>query len=134
MKKIAAYLLITCLFTYGCSKSDGGTPTPAVPQEQPIAFTIDATNNSVSASSNFAINLNLTSTMPASGIKIDITTTDLVTNAIVQNPSFTSNLTKSTLTVSNLVQQHWNSVNIKVSSAAPSSSNSSSQAFTVVYK
>ncbi|MEI6586747.1 MAG: hypothetical protein WCL56_11710 [Sediminibacterium sp.] len=138
MKKYSVYLLTICVIAlFGCSKSSGGgtpTPTPTpTPQEQAIAFTIDAINNSVSTSSNFGVNLTLTSTMPSSGIKIDITTTDQITSAVVQNQSFTSSLAKNTLTVATLIQQHWNNVTIKVSSVA-NSSNSSSQSFTVVYK
>lgn len=134
MKKYFKFLSIIALLSFGCSKSnDGGGTSNQAPQEKPIAFTIDATNNSVSTSSNFAVNLSLTSTMPAAGIKIEITTIDQVTNAIVQNQTITSNLSKNLLTVTNMVQQHWNNVNIKVTSAS-NNNNNSTQTFTVVYK
>lgn len=134
MKKYFNFLLIITLLGFGCSKSSaGGGSSNQSPQESPIAFTIDATNNSVSSSSSFPVNLSLTSTMPAAGIKIEITTIDQVTNAIVQNQTITSNLTKNLLTIANLVQQHWNNVNIKVTSAS-NNNNNSTQTFTVVYK
>ncbi len=134
MKKYFKFLLMISLLAIGCSKSDnGGGSSNQAPQEQPIAFTIDATNNSVSTSSNFAVNLTLNSTMPTAGIKIDITTTDQVSSAVVQNQTITSNLSKNLLTVTNMVQQHWNNVTIKVTSAS-NNNNNSTQTFTVVYK
>jgi hypothetical protein len=134
MKKYINFLCIIFLLGFGCSKSDsGGGSSNQGPQEQPIAFTIDATNNSVSTSSNFTVNLTLTSTMPAAGIKIEITTTDQVSSAIVQNQTITSNSSKNLLLINNLVQQHWSNVTIKVISAS-NNNNSSTQTFTVVYK
>jgi len=134
MKKYFNLILIITVLGFGCSKSgNGGGSTNQAPQEQPIAYTIDATNNSVSTSSNFAVNLTLTSTMPTAGIEIRITTTDQVTNAVVQNQSITSNSSKNLLLVTNLVQQHWNNVSIKVISVA-NNNNNSTQTFTVVYK
>lgn len=123
-------LLFGYLVILGCSKSGDTTPAP---QEQAITFTMDATNNSISTGNTYPFTVTLTSSMPASGIKIDITTTDQVTNNIVQNQTFTSNAAVTSMTATNLVQQHWNLVNVKVSSAA-TASNSASKSFTVTYK
>lgn len=124
-------LLFSSAAIAGCSKS--GDNNPAAPQEQAITFMLDATNNSVSTGNSFAFNVTLTSTMPASGIKIDVTTTDQATNSIVQNQTFTSNSGVTALTATNLVQQHWNLVNVKVTSVSVST-NSASKSFTVAYK
>ncbi len=120
-----------------CSKSsDGGgsTPTPP-PSETPIAFTINATNNSISLTNGYAVTATLSSSMPSTrGISIETTLLDQNTSAtIAQNAAVTSTAAANNLQLINLPQQHWCTVTIKVSSVA-TPSNNASQSFTVVYK
>jgi hypothetical protein len=68
MKKILFILLIVIGSIISCSKSsDSGSSTPTPPAaETPIAFTINASNNSVSLTNGFAVTATLTSIMPSS--------------------------------------------------------------------
>ena len=134
MKRIIIGILaIISISSISCSKSGSSSSQPA--QEPSIVFTIDASNASVSASNSFNVVVTLTSLMPSSsGIKIEATITDQTTNATIsQNAAIISTTAKNTFTLINLPQQHWCSATIKVSSVA-TSSNNSSQSFTVVYK
>ena len=137
MKKIIFLLPIVIGSIISCSKSsDGGgsTPTPT-PSETPIAFTINASNNSISLTNGFAVTATLTSIMPSSkGITIETTLVNQSTSAnISQSASITSTSAANNLQLVNLPQQHWCTATIKVSSVA-TPSNNASQSFTVVYK
>jgi hypothetical protein len=141
MKKIVLLIPIVIGSIISCSKSsDGGgstpTPTPTpTPAETPVAFTINATNNSVSLTNGFAVTATLTSIMPSSkGITIETTVVDQTNSAnIAQSASITTTSAVNNLQLVNLPQQHWCMATIKVSSVA-TPSNSASQSFTVVYK
>ncbi len=141
MKKIIAFLIIIVGTFISCSKSsDGGgsTPTPSptpTPSETPIAFTINATNNSVSLTNGYAVTATLTSIMPSSkGITIETTLVDQTSSAnISQSAAVTSTSAANNLQFINLPQQHWCTATVKMSSVA-TPSNSASQSFTVVYK
>ena len=141
MKKIFFILPIVIGSIISCSKSsDGGgttpTPTPTpTPAETPVAFTINASNNSVSLTNGFAVTATLTSIMPSSkGITIETTVVDQTNSAnIAQSAAITSTSAVNNLQLVNLPQQHWCTATIKVSSVA-TPSNSASQSFTVVYK
>ncbi len=141
MKKIVLLIPIVIGSIISCSKSsDGGgstpTPTPTpTPAETPVAFTINAANNSVSLTNGFAVTATLTSIMPSSkGITIETTLVDQTNSAnIAQSASITTTSAVNNLQLANLPQQHWCMATIKVSSVA-TPSNSASQSFTVVYK
>jgi hypothetical protein len=139
MKKIF-FITILIGSIISCSKSSdgGGTTnptTPATPVETPVAFTINASNNSVSLTNGFAVTATLTSIMPSSkGITIETTLVDQSASAnIAQSAAITSTSATNNLQLINLPQQQWCTATVKVSSAA-TPSNSSSQSFTVVYK
>ena len=139
MKKIIAFLPILVGSFISCSKSsDGGgtTPTPPpTPAETSIAFTINASNNSVSLTNGYAVTATLTSIMPSSkGITIETTLVDQTNSAnIAQSAAVTGTAAINNLQFVNLPQQHWCTATVKVSSVA-TPSNSASQSFTVVYK
>ena len=139
MKKIIVLLPIVIGSIISCSKSSGGGATPApppvAPVETPVAFTINANNNSISLTNGFAVTATLTSTMPSSrGITIETTLLDQSTSTnIAQNAAVTSTTAANNLQLINLPQQHWCTATIKVSSVA-TPSNNASQSFTVVYK
>ena len=139
MKKLFFILPIVIGSIISCSKSsDGGgtTPTPPpTPAETSVAFTINASNNSVSLTNGFAVTATLTSIMPSSkGITIETTVVDQTNSAnIAQSAAVTSTSAANNLQLINLPQQHWCTATIKVSSVA-TPSNSASQSFTVVYK
>ncbi len=137
MKKIIFLLPIVIGSIISCSKSsDGGGTTPTPPSsETPIAFTINASNNSISLTNGYAVTATLSSSMPSTrGISIETTLLDQNTSAtIAQNAAVTSTAAANNLQLINLPQQHWCTVTIKVSSVA-TPSNNASQSFTVVYK
>ena len=138
MKKIFFILPIVIGSIISCSKSSdgGGSTTPTPPAaETPVAFTINASNNSVSLTNGFAVTATLTSIMPSSkGITIETTVVDQTNSAnIAQSAAITSTSAVNNLQLVNLPQQHWCTATIKVSSVA-TPSNSASQSFTVVYK
>ncbi len=139
MKKIIAFLPILVGSFISCSKSsDGGgtTPTPpSTPTETPVAFTINASNNSVSLTNGYAVTVTLTSIMPSSkGITIETTLVDQTNSAnIAQSAAVTGTAAINNIQFINLPQQHWCTATVKVSSVA-TPSNSASQSFTVVYK
>ncbi len=139
MKKLFFILPIIIGSIISCSKSsDGGgtTPTPPpTPAETSVAFTINASNNSVSLTNGFAVTATLTSIMPSSkGITIETTVVDQTNSAnIAQSAAITSTAAVNNIQLVNLPQQHWCTATIKVSSVA-TPSNSASQSFTVVYK
>jgi len=140
MKKIFFIIPILIGSIISCSKSTGsdGTTnptTPTAPTETPVAFTINASNNSVSLTNGFAVTATLTSIMPSSkGITIETTLVNQSTSAnIAQSAAITSTSATNNLQLINLPQQQWCTATIKVSSVA-TPSNSTSQSFTVVYK
>jgi hypothetical protein len=140
MKKIFFIITILIGSIISCSKStDGGgstnPTTPTAPTETPVAFTINASNNSVSLTNGFAVTATLTSIMPSSkGITIETTLVNQSTSAnIAQSAAITSTAATNNLQLINLPQQQWCTATIKVSSVA-TPSNSTSQNFTVVYK
>ena len=137
MKKIFFILPIVIGSIISCSKSsDGGSSTPTPPAaETPVAFTINASNNSVSLTNGFAVTATLTSIMPSSkGITIETTLVNQTTGSnIAQSAAVTSTSAVNNLQLVNLPQQHWCTATIKVSSVA-TPSNNATQSFTVVYK
>lgn len=137
MKKIIAFLPILIGSFISCSKSSdaGGSSTTTPTAETPVAFTINATNNSVSLTNGFAVTATLSSTMPSSrGITIETTLVNQNTSAtIAQNAAVTSTAAVNNLQFINLPQQHWCTATIKVSSVA-TPSNNASKTFTLVYK
>ena len=137
MKKTIAFLPILVVVLISCSKSSSSNTDTAPPAvvETPVAFTINATNNSVSLTNGFAVTATLSSNMPsAKGISIETTLVDQSTSAnIPQNAAVVSLAPGNTIQLLNLPQQHWCTATIKVSSVA-TPSNNASQSFTVVYK
>ena len=136
MKKLIAFLPILIGSFISCSKSsDGGSTPPSTPVETPIAFTINASNNSVSLTNGFAVTATLTSIMPSSkGITIETTLVNQSNSAnIAQSAAVTSTAAVNNLQFINLPQQQWCTATVKVSSVA-TPSNSATQSFTVVFK
>jgi hypothetical protein len=137
MKKLFFILPILIGSIISCSKSsDGGGSTPTPPAaEIPVAFTINASNNSVSLTNGFAVTATLTSIMPSSkGITIETTLVNQTTSSnIAQSAAITSTAAINNLQLVNLPQQHFCTATIKVSSVA-TPSNNATQSFTVVYK
>jgi hypothetical protein len=137
MKKIFFILPIVIVSIISCSKSsDGGGSTPTPPAaETPVAFTINASNNSVSLTNGFAVTATLTSIMPSSkGITIETTLVNQSTSSnIAQSAAITSTAAVNNLQLVNLPQQQWCTATVKVSSVA-TPSNNATQSFTVVSK
>ena len=137
MKKIIFLLPIVIGSIISCSKSSDSevTTNHTTPAETSVAFTINASNNSVSLTNGFAVTATLTSIMPSSnGITIETTVVDQTNSAnIAQSAAITSKSAVNNLQLVNLPQQRWCTATIKVSSVA-TPSNSASQSFTVVYK
>ena len=128
---LAAVLII---WLSSCNRTVSGGGNQPV-QESAVAFILDASNASVSPGSNFQVIVTLTSALPSSkGINIVANVSDQTNNnSITQNAAIISTLTKNTITLINLPEQHWCKATIIVSSVS-TPSNSASQSFTVVYK
>ena len=119
-----------------CAKSDdAATITPPPVNEPQIAFSLDAVDNSIALSSNFAVTATLTSTLPsAQGVKIEVTVLDQTSSSSInQSAAVTSTVSSNALQLISLPQQHLCSATIKVSSVK-TPSNNASKSFTVVYK
>ena len=115
-----------------CSSKSPAPPPP--PSEQPIGFTHNAGNNVLNpgASLNFAVTL--TSAMPASGIKVEVSTKEEASgNNVGTSSSVNSTTSPVNVSVSGLPRQLWCIVTIKVSSVS-TASNNATQTFRVVYK
>ncbi len=123
MKNILYIILLVGFFS--CTK--------AVP-EQKIVFTMDAVNNSIATGTNFPVTITLTSAMPSKGIKIETTTVNQVSGSTLpQGAPYSNTSAKNTIIISNLPQQQWCKVTIKVTSNN-TSTNTDTQSFTLVYK
>jgi hypothetical protein len=133
MKKV---LIVVAIITFlnACSKSsEGGTTTPVA--ETNIAFSINATDNSIAVGASFPVTVTLTSAMPStSGIKIEATVVDQTnTQNVTQNAAVTSTAATNTVTLINLPKGRWCMATIKVSSVK-TSTNNASKSFTVSNK
>ncbi len=133
MKKTLIIVAII-IFLNACGKSSGtGTTTPVA--EPNIAFSINATDNSIAVGTSFPITVTLTSAMPSSsGIKIEATVVDQTnTQTVTQNAAATSTSAVNTFTLINLPKGHWCTATIKVSSVK-TTTNAASKSFTVANK
>ena len=123
-------ILSIALLIQSCSSRN---PTPP-PTEQPIAFTHNAGNNIMNPGPSLNFIVTLTSTMPASGIKVEVSTKEESSgNAVGTNSSANSNSATVNASVSSLPRQVWCVVTIKVSSQG-TATNSATQTFRIVYK
>lgn len=104
------------------------------PADQPITFTHTAGSNVQNPGSTLNFSVTLTSAMPASGIKVDISTKEEVSGTSVGNNSSISGSSATVnATVLSLPRQVWCIVTVTVSSVG-TPSNTATQTFRVVYK
>lgn len=92
--RIFNFLLVSLVLVSSCSKGGGGGGTPP-PSEANLAVTIDPANGTVQlpALGPYNLKVSITSTMPPSGVKIDITAKkDDGTNTVF----FTNSVNKTT--------------------------------------
>ena len=133
--QLASLILFSALMVNGSCKKKTPTPNPPTPPpaEQNIVFTHNAGNNvfNPGATLNFAVTL--TSAMPASGIKVEISTVQEANGAAVSSSSSSGSTAVVNVSVTGLIQQVWCVTTIKVSSVA-TPTNSATQTFRVVYK
>ena len=109
-------------------------PPPPPPSEQPIAFTHNAGKNVLNPGPSLNFNITLTSTMPAAGIKVEVSTKEESSgNAVGTNSSVNSTSAAVSASVSSLPRQVWCIVTIKVTSLS-TASNSATQTFRIIYK
>lgn len=115
-----------------CSSKSPAPPPP--PSEQPIAFTHNAGNNVLNPGPSLNFAVTLSSAMPSSGIKVEVSTKEEASgNSVGTNSSANSTTSTVNANVSGLPRQLWCIVTIKVSSVS-AASNSATQTFRVVYK
>ncbi|MFM1756116.1 MAG: hypothetical protein RL621_1058 [Bacteroidota bacterium] len=100
MKKGLIYFFFASLVFVACSKSeDSPAPTPPAPTpEATIAFSIDP--DSLGASQSIAVNIS--STLPTTGVTIDVKTTKDSDGSTVSSSSVASTTAKNTISVDNL--------------------------------
>ena len=124
-------LLAVILLIQSCGSKN---PPPPPPAEQQIAFTHNAGNNVLNPGSSLNFAVTLTSTMPAAGIKVEVSTKEEASgNTVGANSSVNSTSSPVNVGVSGLPQQLWCIVTVKVTSAG-TASNSATQTFRVVNK
>ena len=136
MKLFKLNLVLVLFFSTlvaACGSKKPPTPPPP-PSEQPIAFTHNAGTNVLNPGPSLNFTVTLTSTMPTSGIKVEVSTKEEAGgNAVGTNSSVNSTSAAVSASVSALPRQLWCIVTIKVSSVN-TPSNSATQTFRVVYK
>lgn len=135
MKLYKLNIVLVIFFSALISSCSSKTPAPPPPpSEQPIAFTHNAGNNVLNPGPSLNFAVTLTSAMPASGIKVELSTKEEASgNNVGTNSSVNSTTSSVNASVSGLPRQLWCIVTIKVSSVS-TASNSATQTFRVVYK
>ena len=135
MKLYKLNLILVIFFSVlisACSSKSPAPPPP--PSEQPIAFMHNAGNNVLNPGSSLNFAVTLSSAMPASGIKVEVSTKEVASgNTVGTNSSTNSTTSPVNASISGLPRQLWCIVTIKVSSVS-TASNSATQTFRVVYK
>ena len=125
-------LLSVIILIESCSSKSPAPPPP--PAEQPIAFTHNAGNNVLNPGSALNFVVTLTSSMPAAGIKVEVSTKEEASgNAVGTNSSVNGTSATVNASVSALPRQLWCIVTVKVSSVS-TASNNATQTFRIVYK
>ncbi|MEO0065466.1 MAG: hypothetical protein RI983_792 [Bacteroidota bacterium] len=122
-------LFLPFLMAISCSKKTA----PEV--EENISFQLNTGAVITSAGSNQEFKVTLSSKMPKSGIKIDITAAEEATGipVIPQSSAISSSSIVTDCLVQNLPRQKWVVTTVKVSSAN-TPSNNVTQTFKIVYK
>jgi hypothetical protein len=74
MRLMALFFIGSILISSGCNKGGGGGGNPPPPPESNLDVTLTPANGSVQAPSNgpFDLTVTINSTMPSSGVKIEI--------------------------------------------------------------
>ncbi|MHC0068978.1 hypothetical protein ACWATR_39970 [Nostoc sp. UIC 10890] len=129
--KQISFLLLTSLALFSCSKGgDGGGSTPPPPQEANLTITTNPANNAVvpaAVGTTFPVTINVTSTMPSQGVRIEVTAAPEAGGASFFTSNTTSSNASNTITINNTPAQVSCVVNIRVSSVArPSNAATSS--------
>ena len=141
LKQIFFIALFAMAFTTSCKKKTSGGSTPVIPpvQETQIAFRTDpnpGNNVYTSLSSPFTFQVVLTSTMPAAGISIDITTKNVANNeALGSAINYKSSVASNNFSIGPLVSGVTYSVTVVVSSQKVSSPlNTATKSFSIKLK
>ena len=130
MKSIIKSFLILSVVVYTSCSNKGSSGPPA---DQPIVFSHNAGAATQNPGATMPFTVTLTSAMPASGIKVDVTTVTEVGGTAVSNSTVSGSSASVNMSVTNLPRQVWCVTTVKVSSAG-TPSNSATQIFRVVYK
>jgi ABC-type glycerol-3-phosphate transport system substrate-binding protein len=117
------------IFYTGCGNKGSSGP----PADQQIVFTHNAGNATQNPGATLAFTVTLTSAMPASGIKMDVSTITEVGGTAVSNSSASGSSASVNMSVTSLPRQVWCVTTVKVSSVG-TPSNTATQIFRVVYK
>lgn len=126
--------LLFSFFIASCGSKKPPTPSPTPPAEAQIAFTQNAGSNVLNPGPSLNFAVTLTSTMPAAGIKVEVSTKEEASgNVVGTNSSVNSTTATVNASVSGLPRQLWCIVTIKVSSVS-TPTNTATQTFRVIYK
>lgn len=133
MKTFKPDIVLILFFSLLVAACGSKSPDP-LPSEQPIAFTHNAGDNVLNPGPSLTFTVTLTSTMPSSGIKVEVSTKEEASgNVVGANSSVNSTSAAVSASVSALPRQLWCIVTIKVSSVS-TPTNTSTQTFRIVYK
>ena len=136
IKYILLLFVFSSLIIGSCKKGDT-TPPTTVETEKQIAFVTDPVFSSsvnVSLTSTVSFKVVITSTMPSSGISIDITTKDASTNALLEPAkNYKSTTVSNNVSIGTLQPGATYNVTISVASQK-NASNKETKTFSVKLK
>lgn len=128
MKKGLFAIIMSTVVLMACSKSgDSPAPTPPAPTpEATIVFTIDpdpGTGIYASLGASQSMTVNISSTIPASGVTVDVKTTKDSDGSTVSTSSVASTTAKNTISIDNLVSGVLCTTTVTVTSKSKADNN-----------
>ena len=95
-KILPTMMILVIIMVVSCTKKNGGgiIPTPVVPKEENLVFSIDpdpGTGVAVAMSGSYAFKVTISSKLTTSGVKVDLTTKKDADDSTVDSKSLDSN-------------------------------------------
>ena len=131
MKKGLFAFIMSAVVLIACSKGDSPAPTPNPPTPTPeatIVFTIDpdpGTGIYASLGASQSMTVNISSTIPSTGVTVDVKTTKDSDGSTVSSSSVASTTAKNTISIDNLVSGVLCTTTVTVTSKSKADNNAS---------
>ena len=129
MKKGLFAFIMSAVVLIACSKGDSPAPTPNPPTPTPeatIVFTIDpdpGTGIYASLGASQSMTVNISSTIPSTGVTVDVKTTKDSDGSTVSSSSVASTTAKNTISIDNLVSGVLCTTTVTVTSKSKADNN-----------